>query len=382
MLALMSILFSGAVHAKSWCAAPLIAHEWGVEVLRGDGQPPVGVPMPSWFHRGVGSPDAVGEPVRHLPPDSGIRTLPVVQFYAPPTWGSAIPVGLEVGFSDGEASVWFPQVDRRISAAEANGPAAAAARSSLLAQRALRSEGFDRRERVGADPTRQLGWDALSLLRDSPTGAHRAEVTWVEALREMPQALWVQRGDEVERFVFYEADTREQPALILERGDQWSPTRPHYVLRNRSDWPVHEVVLVADGVAWQAPSIPAGASAGFLLTDPLQPAAVAAWLRGRWSGAARSPESYRWTVDDCVMMRDPAIPVEVAEGHRLYPGEVDVLMDVWAARLFQGAGVHLIYREDTAALDALMPVSLYTDMRHFVEWRRLGVVLVEGLQLP
>ncbi|MEL6348465.1 MAG: hypothetical protein AAFV53_35490 [Myxococcota bacterium] len=71
------------------------------------------------------------------------------------------------------------------------------------------------------------------------------------------------------------------------------------------------------------------------------------------------------------MMRDPALPVEVAEGHRLYTAEVDVLMDVWSARLLQSDGAHLVYREDTAALDALMPVSVYTDMYHFVEWSRL-----------
>jgi hypothetical protein len=28
------------------------------------------------------------------------------------------------------------------------------------------------------------------------------------------------------------------------------------------------------------------------------------------------------------------------------------------------------------ALDAGMPVRLYTDMRHFFDWRRLGLVLV------
>jgi hypothetical protein len=82
------------------------------------------------------------------------------------------------------------------------------------------------------------------------------------------------------------------------------------------------------------------------------------------------------------MMRNPAVPVEAAEGHRLYEEEVAVLLDVWSERLLESSGVHLVYREDTAALDAVMPVSLYTDMVHFFEWRRLGVVLVEGLSLP
>ena len=110
--------------------------------------------------------------------------------------------------------------------------------------------------------------------------------------------------------------------------------------------------------------------------------AIEGWLRGRWTGQAAPPEEVRWDRDDCVMMRDPGVPVEVAGDHRLYSGEVDVLMDVWSPRLLQRDGVHLVYREDTAALDALMPVGVYTDMYHYVQWSRLGVVLVEGLQLP
>ena len=82
------------------------------------------------------------------------------------------------------------------------------------------------------------------------------------------------------------------------------------------------------------------------------------------------------------MLRDPAVPVEAAEGHRLYAAEVDVLLSVWAERLLEAEGTHIVYREDVEALDALMPASLYTDMYHFIDWRRLGIVLVEGVALP
>jgi hypothetical protein len=54
-----------------------------------------------------------------------------------------------------------------------------------------------------------------------------------------------------------------------------------------------------------------------------------------------------------------------------------VLLDVWAARLVGPGPLRLVYREDVAALDALMPLSVYTDMYHYAELRRLGVVLVE-----
>jgi hypothetical protein len=82
------------------------------------------------------------------------------------------------------------------------------------------------------------------------------------------------------------------------------------------------------------------------------------------------------------MMRDPTVPVEKARGHRLYGPEVDVVLGVWADRLLAADGVHLVYREDPAALDARMPLAVYTDMFHFVELDRLGIVLVEGLALP
>lgn len=82
------------------------------------------------------------------------------------------------------------------------------------------------------------------------------------------------------------------------------------------------------------------------------------------------------------MMRDPAVPAEDASDHRLYGPELDVLLSVWADRLLASDDIHLTYREDVAALDAAMPLSVYTDMFHDVHLARLGVVLVEGLELP
>jgi hypothetical protein len=80
-------------------------------------------------------------------------------------------------------------------------------------------------------------------------------------------------------------------------------------------------------------------------------------------------------------MRDPMRPVERAADHRLYAGEVELLWSVWAERLLRADGDRVVYREDPAALDAMMPVSLYTDMYHFVEWSRLGLVVVEQLEV-
>ncbi len=53
-----------------------------------------------------------------------------------------------------------------------------------------------------------------------------------------------------------------------------------------------------------------------------------------------------------------------------------------AQRLLAPDGVRLVYREDPAPLDVLMPVSLSTHMDHHIDWRRLGLVVVEGMALP
>jgi len=379
------LLLTMAAQAKSWCASPLTAHEWGVAVLRTDGVQPEGVALPSWLHREALPIAPAERPVRHRDVDSGVRTLPVVQFYSPARWGDSVPVGLEVGFRQGEASLWFPQVDRRVPASIARGPAAEWARQDLLLRRAARPPfGRGPYPPLPSDPTRQLHWDALFLSQKASPPSHPAEVPWVDALRQMPGALWVHGMEETERFVFYEADTEESPAVLLERGASWSPTHPHYQLRNGSDWPVHDVLVVADGQAWRAPSIPAGATAGFLLEEPLEADVQRAWLRDRWTDHAvpAPPKEVAWEQDDCVMGQDPALPVEAASGHRLYAAEIDVVLDVWAERLLASEGVHLVYREDPEALDALMPISVYTDMFHHVDLRRLGVVLVEGLSLP
>jgi hypothetical protein len=366
--------------ARSWCASPLIVHEWGVQVLRTDGVAPTGVPMPSWFHRS-GSGTSGGEPVRNLPADNGIRTLPVVQWYAPVQ--RDLPVALEVGFTLGEASVWWPTVDVLRPAAEACSTRAQQARRELEQARAQRDP-FREDPPLPSDPTKQLGWDRLELRVGAPSHLPPAEVDWVEALRAMPGSLWVERGHERDKFVFYEATTAERPSIVLERGETWGPGRQHVVLRNVGDWTVHDVVLVVDGRVVTVPAIPAGATAGFLLEEALDERELLSWLQARWVDAKKpqAPTSWEMDMEDCAMMRDPAVPTERATNHRLYAPEVELLLQVWGERLAQREGVHLVYREDLAQLDARMPMAVYTDMFHTMELRRLGVVLVEGMALP
>jgi len=190
----------------------------------------------------------------------------------------------------------------------------------------------------------------------------------------------VGNGAETERFVFYEADTTERPALSLERGDSWAPDRPHYVLHNTASWPVHDVFFSAGGHVFYAPAIPAGATAGFLLNEH-NDANPAQTLRALLVDSSQPSPTPQWNMsDDCVMTRDPSIPVTKATGHRLYAGEVDTLLSVWADRLFPATPT-VVYREDAAALEALMPLSVYTDMYHYVDLSRLGLVVVENVDM-
>lgn len=371
------LLLASVAFAKSWCADPLVAHEWGVTVLTHGTTAPQKPELPAYFHTPADPFAVAASPVRTLPADSGVRTLPVVHFYAPPR--GDIPLGVEVGFTNGEASVWYPAVDRRIPADEANGPDAAAQRAWLLEQRA-KLEPHGPREDLGPDPTRQLHWTALTL-QEAPRGRPvPTDTTWVGKARDLDHALWVGQGTQSERFLFYEADTREKPAVTV-RVEGEGIGDAAFVFENTSDHTVHDVWFVHDGLSAFVPAIPphgtARKGAGF--PNVVE---VRAMLTKRWTTEAGPPLQRDWTLDDCVMMRDPMKPVEEAAGHQLYAAELELLWSVWADRILAGDASRLLYREDPAALDAVMPVSLYTDMYHYVQWSRLGLVLVEDVEVP
>jgi hypothetical protein len=82
------------------------------------------------------------------------------------------------------------------------------------------------------------------------------------------------------------------------------------------------------------------------------------------------------------MQRDPAVPFDHTTDHRLYAAEVDRVLDAWGPRFFDATGTTLVYREDVAQLDEVMPLAVHTDMYHHVELRRLGLALVENVTLP
>ncbi|MCB9594602.1 MAG: hypothetical protein H6719_17850 [Sandaracinaceae bacterium] len=378
--------------AEMWCADALWVHEWGVQVFGSGGArrtSEAGPTLPGYFHAQAGATSPSGSPVRHLPVDSGMRELPVVHFYAPTNW-RPVPLGFEVGFTQGEATRWYPQVDVRRSGADANGAAARTARARLVAARSARSNGTQ--TALPGDPRAQLGWDHLTLSERPAHPPASTSVPWVTRARGFDAALWVDGATESERFLFYESQTRETPALRITRGPTYGAGRRHVLLENTGAQPIHDVFLVhrerGRVFVLHAPTIPAGRHAGFVLEDHAVPAAqvaarTRAALRDRLVDAQQpaAPSSFEWR--DCVMMRDPAIPFEAAEGHALYAQEVDAILDAWGPRLFgRGNGTTVVYREDVAYLDEVMPLAVYSDMYHFARIRRLGLALMENAALP
>ncbi|PKN59544.1 MAG: hypothetical protein CVU56_00525 [Deltaproteobacteria bacterium HGW-Deltaproteobacteria-14] len=389
LLPTLAVFASGDAHAILWCARPLYAHEWGVHVYGGDGAPlPAPAPLPSWFHTPrEPAPPAAPPAVRSLPVDSGIRDLPVLHLYGEPA--AAIPLAIDVGFSAGPASAWFPQVDALRSAAEANSAAAAAARASLLS---ARSDRLARRSTapVPADPTRQLGWDRLDLTATPNAPPHADDAPWIAAARAL-DALWVNRGAESERFVFYEAQTAEPLPLALRRDRGWTATHRAYVLENRGGHPLHDVFVThaerGKTYVFAVKAVAAGGQVRFVIEDHVvADRRAATWDRLRAAlvdpAQPEPPKGPQTTATPCVTDRDPAYPFERVDGHGLYRGEVELLLSVWGARLFDQPGTTVVWREDAAALTAAMPLAIFTDMYHHVLIHRAGLALWERVELP
>lgn len=372
----------GVAHAHSWCARPLWAHEWGVQSFDSQGVPTEGT-LPSWFHQSA-SPAATPSPVRHLPADNGDRELPVLHFYSPRGPSPIIPIGIEVGFRRGAATHWFPQVQGLRTAAQANSPTSLREREGLLRARAAREPFGVVLSPLDRDPTRQLFWDFLELRARPAQSPHATTVPWIRAARAL-DALWVNGAQESERFVFYEGVTRERPLVRLVRGNRYSPGHRHIIVHNRSAYPVHDVFLThrEEGRVYvvYVPRVPAGRRAGFILEEhAIARAEFSESTRGRLR--ARLSTTNREEESGCSMLRDPAIPTESATSHRLYDGEVDLVLQTWGADFFDGAGTTLLYREDITYLDAMMPMSIYTDMYNFVVLHRAGLAVQRGVSLP
>jgi len=388
LLGLVTMSPAPSARADAWCARPVWAHEWGVHVYATDGAPVASFEgLPEWFHTGDTPSATVPPAVRNLPADSGMRRLPVVHFYS---WDEAsVPVAVEVGFTTGPASAWFPAVDTRRLAAPANSEAARKARAALADARLERQAGRSTAA-LPLDPTKQLVWDRLELTKAPAASAYRTDEPWITKARALP-ARWVNRASESERFVFYEAASAEPLPLRIRRAKGYAPGHRAYVLENRGAHAVHDVLLTheerGESYVFGVETLPVGGQARFVLEGlVVEDRRAATWDRLR---AALTDGVFKaWpavpypTAGPCAMGRDPAIPVERAEGHRLFADEVELLLSYWGERFFDQPGTTVVWREDAATLDAVMPLSIYTDMFHYVRLRRAGLALWEHVVLP
>lgn len=368
-LSLLATLGLGrAAAAKSWCAYPLFVHEWGVHVFDASGRSQDGRAelLPPWFlgPESVRPRGPLGA-VRDLPRDSGERDLPVVHFYSPRAPGMAelevpasIPVALEVGFTEGAATRWFPAVDA-LKPADGSAP--------------------------------QLVWERLDLVANATTAPNQTALPWIFEARKLP-SMWVKGKGASERFVFYEGKTREAVPLALARAPDWTASKRRYTLRNQGRFAIHDIHVVhrepQASFLVRVARLDPGQTATFTLDEKRVADPVREGLRSLRAAlidpkVTAAPTTYDWGQDRCVMQRDPAVPFAKAEGHTLYAAEVDLVLGVWGERFFGGpAGTNIVYREDTAALDALMPLAVYTDMMNFVVLHRAGLAVWSGVTLP
>jgi len=342
--------------ADAWCARPLAVHEWGVHVYGPDAAPLPGdaTSLPPWFVRPPAHGPAARPPVRTLPADTGVRRLPVVTIWSPAPPTAPIPFALEVGFTRGTASVWYPDVDRLLPTTSA----------------------------------RELVWDRLDLAASPSRPPSPTDIAWVLTNRGFDGALWVDGQGPSERFVFYEADTREPSPLVLTKAAGSAPGRRRLTLSNRGRHPVHDVFLIhAEGATRHlvhVPTLAAGASTIVTIEDH-HVGDLSRAGRERLRAALVLPHhepAQPGPGDACVMGRDPAVPFTRTIDHRLNAPEIDLLLATWGERFFDRPGTRILYREDVAYLDEAMPLSLYTDMFHTIVLRRAGLALREGVTPP
>jgi len=262
----ISIVILGVLTGNSlgnWDAAPIDVHEWGVNTFDWNTGKPLVQDLPDYLYtdkRPGASLPSPKQRVRDLPPDSGIRTKPLLYFYPSQRLGrgpSQAKVGIEMRFAYGYANAWWPQVNRyrteeisqqgeasdwkswktgalenwkkRILQNNKDGKAAERWEKELAEYRKLNSEDQIKRlaqlrpwgklPRFPEDGRMQLVWEEITLHPKIPTGQvlpgeGLGEHHWVKIARDV-DAAYVSNSKETERYLFYEGKTSEEPAIAL-----------------------------------------------------------------------------------------------------------------------------------------------------------------------
>jgi hypothetical protein len=399
-IALIGLLAPSA-HADSWICEPIVVHEWGVEAFdwsQGAAARPTAVPNYMYTDEHPG--DLLAMPamrVKDLPPDSGMRDKPILYFY--PNYRSApIPIGVELRFAEGQASAWYPQANVYRS------PAIAAAGHAAEPIPWKKSDRFSPRNpplQIPDDTRMELAWYSLALSKDLPAGASLAGKDlpadhWTKLARDIPDAAYVSNGNEVEKYLFYEGETRESPAVAVVRA--WglrTQASPFHVV-NISDRAIFDVFAIyhAGGHTWVGfvPSLePIKPGAAAMATLPLPDfTGTVAWtdpksLHDATTGRLLSSLTGGGTLlANPQGLRDPADPQGPTANSQLFPDEAAALEKIWRHQFFEpGAanGLTILYRQSPESLDADMPLKLYTNMYHYIALSRCGLVLVTNIDI-
>lgn len=267
MLVMGGLFVSTGTSAGNWDAAAIDVHEWGVNTFDWNTGKPLVQEFPDYLYTDKRPGELFPSPkprVRDLPPDSGIRTKPILYFYPSKRVGrgpTEAEVGVEMRFAYGYANAWWPQVNRyraEEESAKTKGPdweswkkkALEARKESYLQNnkdgkaaerwatelaeyenanhedqlRILTQQGFWRNTPAFPEDERmQLVWEKLTLHSEVPEGqtlpgSDLEDDHWAKIAREV-DAVFVSNGKETERYVFYEGKTSEETAIALLPAD-------------------------------------------------------------------------------------------------------------------------------------------------------------------
>jgi hypothetical protein len=387
-----------SLSAEMWSAQPIIVHEWGVNTYDWSGKAQKMPTFPDFIYtdQKPGKMTANKNGVKHLPPDSGIRRKPLLYFYPPAN--SPTKVGVEVRFAFGYANAWYPQVDMYRTPEQVKNAKPPVEMDKKF--QGVRIQGNP--NPVPSDERFELVWNELTL-NQAPAEAEESKIHddlpeshWIHDARNVDAAVVSNgTGGEAEKFVFYEGINTEGPkvCILFENGS--------YSLVNTGNHTIYDVTCIyrRDSVRYcmrldeLAPmpqqNLNSGKGAAVIpamIIPPLlnmkvdalsaddQVKADQEMLKREMNALVTALTKGNSLLPQNVMMRDPADSQPATTMHTLYRKEAEGLAKIWHKDFFEQEGLTIIYRESPAYLDMAMPLNIYTDMYHYIQLNRCGLV--------
>ena len=409
---------AGYSQAGLWGPWPVSVHEWGVHEFDWTNPAATATAVAPFMYTdktpGVPIPPP-GPRVKDLPPDWGIRLKPVLYFHT--RANDKARVGVEVRFVGGHASSWWPQVSIYRTPAQVAQAAPFDYNGWMQQQPKFYRPG---QVKVPDDQRFELAWQDLTITKTAPPRGlpdHTGQPAWIAQARKV-DCDYVSNGKETEKFLFYEGQTRETPALAVLPANSAMTTDSRATtcyLVNAGDQPIYDVFVVyrdtKRGVRWstylaELPVVPTtnehesspGHAVIQIVSIPLPDFATLApapekgdSLQGaerQFTGRLRDRMLETLTAGAPLPMpgngpfpRIPAAPQPPTQIAMLYADEAAALDRIWAHDFFSGEGLTIVYREAPAYLDQAMPLQLFTDAAHYVVLSRCGLVLNQQMNV-